>query len=89
MLIWTSSPLSLDTSSSCCLRVACAPSSARSLLLELTQRLLPRQALPLERGPSLGESSLLLLELGLRLLARRPFLMELLLHRDERVGLAR
>jgi hypothetical protein len=55
----------------------------------LTQRLLPRQALPLERGPSLGESSLLLLELGLRLLARRPFLMELLLHRDERVGLAR
>jgi hypothetical protein len=60
-----------------------------ALLLELTQSLLPRQALPLERGPGLGESSLLLLEPGLRLLARRPFLTELLLHRDERGSLAR
>jgi hypothetical protein len=89
MLIWTSSPLSLDTSSSRCLRVACAPLECGALLLELIQHLLPRQALPLERGPSFGKSSLLLLEPGLHLLARRSFLTELLLHRSERVGLAR
>jgi hypothetical protein len=89
MLIWTSSPFSLDTSSSCCLRAACTPLERGALLLELTQRLLPRQALPLERGPSLGESSLLLLELGLRLMASGPFLTELLLRRGECGGLAR
>jgi hypothetical protein len=55
----------------------------------LTQRLLPHQALLLKRSPSLGESSLLLLELGLRMLARAPFLTELLLRRGERLGLAR
>jgi hypothetical protein len=55
----------------------------------LTQRLLPRQALLLERGPSLGESSLLLLELGLLLLARGPLLTELLLRRGERSSLVR
>jgi hypothetical protein len=55
----------------------------------LTQRLLPRQALPLEHDPSLSESSLLLLELGLRLLASGPFLTELLLRCGERLGLAR
>jgi hypothetical protein len=64
------------------------PLERGALLLELTQRLLPRQALPLERGSGLGESSLLLLELGLRLMARGPFLTELLLRRGERVGLA-
>jgi hypothetical protein len=65
------------------------PLERGALLLELTQRLLPRQAFPLERGPGFGESSLLLLELGVRLLTRVPFLSEPLLRRGERVGLAR
>jgi hypothetical protein len=44
------------------------PLERGALLLKPTQRLLPRQVLPLERSPGFGESSLLLLELGLRLL---------------------
>jgi hypothetical protein len=68
-----------------CLR----PLERCTLLMELTQRLVSRQELPLERGPGLGESSLLLLEPDLRLLAHRPFLAELLLRRGEHVGLAR
>jgi hypothetical protein len=65
------------------------PLKRGALLLQLTQRLLPRQALPLERGPGLGKSSLLLLKLGLRPLVRDPFLMELLFRRGKRLGLAR
>jgi hypothetical protein len=65
------------------------PLERGALLLELTQRLLPRQVFPLERRLGLGESSLLLLESGLRLLVRGPFLTELLLRRGERLDLAR
>jgi hypothetical protein len=58
-----------------------------ALLLELTQRLLPRQALPLECSPGLDESGPLLLKLAFRLLARDSLLPELLLRRDNRGGL--
>jgi hypothetical protein len=44
------------------------PFERGTLLLEPTQHLFPRQALPLERSLGLGEGSTLLLELGLRLL---------------------
>jgi hypothetical protein len=59
------------------------------LLLELTQRFLPRQALPLERSPGLDESGPLLLKLAFRLLACDSLLPELLLHRGERGSLVR
>jgi hypothetical protein len=58
-------------------------------LLEPTQRLFLRQALPLERSLGLGESSTLLLKLGLRILTRSLLLMELLLCRSERISLVR
>jgi hypothetical protein len=45
--------------------------------------------LALEGGPGLGKGGPLLLELGLRLLARNPFVPELLLRRGERGGLVR
>jgi hypothetical protein len=64
------------------------PLERSGLLLEPTQRLLPRQALPLERSPGFGESSLLSLELGFRLLTRSSLLTELLLRRGERGSLA-
>jgi hypothetical protein len=89
MLNWTSSPLSFKTSSSRCLRVACAPFKRGALLLEPTQRLLSCQAFPLKCSPDLGESSPLLLKLGLRLLARGLLLTELLLRRGEHGGLVR
>jgi hypothetical protein len=44
-------------------------------LLELAQRLLPRHALPLERGPGLDESGPLMLKLAFRLLACNPLLL--------------
>jgi hypothetical protein len=59
------------------------------LLLEPTQRLLLRQAFPLERSPILGEGSPLLLKLGLRLLVCGLLLTELLLRRGERGSLVR
>jgi hypothetical protein len=65
------------------------PLELSALLLEPTQRIFPRQALPLERSPGLGESGTLLLELGLYLLARSSLLTELLLRRDERDSLVR
>jgi hypothetical protein len=65
------------------------PLERGALLLEPTPRLLLRQALPLERSPSLGEGSPLLLELGLRLLARDSLLTGLLLRRGERGSLVR
>jgi hypothetical protein len=46
------------------------PLERGALLLEPTQRLLPRQAFPLECGPGLSEGSPLLLKLSFRLLAR-------------------
>jgi hypothetical protein len=55
------------------------PLECRALLLKPTQRLLPRQAFPLERRPGLSKGSLLLLKLGFRLLARGLLLTELLL----------
>jgi hypothetical protein len=45
----------------------------------LAQRILPRHALPLERGPGLDESGPLLLKLAFRLLACSSLLLELLL----------
>jgi hypothetical protein len=57
------------------------------LLLELTQRLLPRRALRLESSPGLDESGPLLLKLAFRLLACGSLLPELLLRRDDRGGL--
>jgi hypothetical protein len=89
ILIWTSSPLSLETSSSRCFRAACAPSSAVCSCWSrpsASSRVKHSQS---SAVPGLGESSLLLLELGLRLLARSPFLTELLLRHGERGGLAR
>jgi hypothetical protein len=65
------------------------PLERGTLLLERTQRLFSRQALPLERSLGLGKSSTLLLEPGLRLLARSLLLTELFLHRGERGGLVR
>jgi hypothetical protein len=65
------------------------PLERGAILLEPTQCLLSRQAFPLKRIPNLGEGSLLLLKLGLRLLARGLLLMELLLHRGERGSLFR
>jgi hypothetical protein len=46
------------------------PLNCGTLLLELALRLFPPQTLALEGGPGLGKSDPLLLELGLRLLAR-------------------
>jgi hypothetical protein len=63
------------------------PLERDTLLLEPTQRLLSRQAFPLERSSILGEGSPLLLKLGLRLLARGSLLTELLLLRGERGSL--
>jgi hypothetical protein len=63
------------------------PLERGALLLEPTQRLLPRQALPLKRSPSLGESGPLLLKLAFHLLAGDSLLPELLLRRDDRDGL--
>jgi hypothetical protein len=65
------------------------PLERGALLLEPTQRLLPRQALPPEHSPGFGESSPLSLELGFRLLTRGSLLTELLLRRGERGSLAR
>jgi hypothetical protein len=45
------------------------PLERGALLLELTQRFLLRQALPLKRGPGLDESGPLLLKLAFCLLA--------------------
>jgi hypothetical protein len=56
-------------------------------LLELTQRFLLRQALPLKRGPGLDESGPLLLKLAFCLLACDSLPPELLLRRDDRGGL--
>jgi hypothetical protein len=63
------------------------PLKCGALLLEPAQCPFPRQTLTLEGGPGLGKSGLLLLELGLRKLARDLFLPELLLHRGERGNL--
>jgi hypothetical protein len=52
-------------------------------LLESALGLLLRQALVLESGPSLSKGSPLLLELSVRLLARVPLPLKLLLHRGE------
>jgi hypothetical protein len=64
------------------------PLERGALLLEPTQHLPLRQALPLKHSPGFGESSLLSLELGFRLLTRGSLLTELLLHRGERSTLA-
>jgi hypothetical protein len=64
------------------LRAACAPSSAALGLLSC-------QALALEGGSSFSKCGPLLLELSLRLLARVPLLLKLLLHRGEGGGLVR
>jgi hypothetical protein len=56
-------------------------------LLELTQRFLLRQALPLKRGLGLNESGPLLLKLAFRLLACDSLPLELLLRRDDHGGL--
>jgi hypothetical protein len=58
-----------------------------ALLLELTQCLLPRQSLLLERSPGSDESGPLLLKLAFRLLACDSLLPELLLRRGERGSL--
>jgi hypothetical protein len=63
------------------------PLERGALLLELTQRLLPRQVLRLKRSPGLDESGPLLLKLAFRLLACDSLLLELLLRRDDRGGL--
>jgi hypothetical protein len=63
------------------------PLERGALLLEPTQRLLPRQALPLKRSSGLGESGPPLLKLSFCLLARDSLLPELLLRRDDRGGL--
>jgi hypothetical protein len=63
------------------------PLERGALLLELTQRLLLRQALPLKHSPGLDESGPLLLKLAFRLLACDSLLPELLLRRDDRSGL--
>jgi hypothetical protein len=55
----------------------------------LAQRLLPRHALLLERGPGLDECGPLLLKLAFRLLACGSLLPELLLRRGERGSLVR
>jgi hypothetical protein len=65
------------------------PLKCGGLLLETALRLFPCQTLELEGGPGLGKGGPLLLELGLRLLARDLFLLELILHRGERGGLVR
>jgi hypothetical protein len=65
------------------------PLERGALLLEPTQRLFSRQTFPLERSPSLGEGSPLLLKLDLRLLARGLLLTKLHLRRDKRDGLVR
>jgi hypothetical protein len=65
------------------------PLERDALLLELTQRLLPRQAPPLKRSPGLDESGLLLLKLAFRLLACDSLLPELLLRHGERGSLVR
>jgi hypothetical protein len=52
-------------------------------LLELALGLFLRQTFALEGSPGLGESGPLLLELGLRVLARDLFLPELLLRHGE------
>jgi hypothetical protein len=65
------------------------PLERGTLLLELTQRLLSRHALPLERGPSLDESGPLLLKLAFRPLVCGSLLPELLLRRGERGSLVR
>jgi hypothetical protein len=65
------------------------PLERGALLLKPTQRLLPRQAFPLEHSSGLGEGSPLLLKLGLRLLACGLLLTELILRRGERGGLVR
>jgi hypothetical protein len=59
------------------------PVEPRDLLLELALGLFMRQTFALEGSPGLGESGPLLLELGLRVLARDLFLPELLLRRGE------
>jgi hypothetical protein len=63
------------------------PLKRGALLLEPALRLFPCQTLELEGGPGLGECGPLLLELGLRLVARDLFLPELILRRGERGGL--
>jgi hypothetical protein len=60
-----------------------------ALLLELALHLFPPQTLALKGGPGLREGGPLLLELGLRLLARDLFLPEPILRRGERGGLVR
>jgi hypothetical protein len=63
------------------------PLERSALLLEPTQRLLLRQALPLKRSPGLGESSPLLLKLAYFLLACDSLPPELLLRQDDRGSL--
>jgi hypothetical protein len=63
------------------------PLERGALLLELTQRFLLRQALPLKRGLGLNESGPLLLKLAFRLLACDSLPLELLLRRDDHGGL--
>jgi hypothetical protein len=53
-----------------------------ALLLQLSQHLLVRQALPLKHCPGIGKSGPLFLELTLSLLARDALLPELLLRCD-------
>jgi hypothetical protein len=55
----------------------------------VTLRLLPRHVLTLKGGLGLREGGPLLLELSLRMLARAPLLLELLLYHGEQGGLVR
>jgi hypothetical protein len=65
------------------------PLERGALLLELTQRFLPRQALPLEHSPGLDESGPLLLKLAFCLPACDSLLPEFLLRRGECGSLVR
>jgi hypothetical protein len=89
MLICTSSPLSLDTSSSYCLSVARASSSVARSRWSWPNASSCAMRSCSSAGQASTRAAPLLLKLALRLLACGSLLLELLLHRGERHGLLR